>query len=638
MANNLGSLVVSLGLDAAEFTKGLSKSEYQAQQWGRRIETAVDVARAGFLSFVAGAGTALAVLDRQLESVAGFQGLADKLGDTAEAVASLKLASDVSGVSLDTFASASVKLTAALSKTDDESKGVGQALASIGIELEAFKQLRPVDQFEAVSKALGRFEDGAGKTAVAVGIFGKSGAELIPMLNDLADGAERQVSLTQQQIQAADEYSKQTARLRSEVQTLAQVTAADAVPTMSAMVQMLQDVLRYSTSAGGGVSILTLALNGAKITFQTVAVLGSDLAFVFRTLGDSIGAYIAVANRLVQFDVAGAKAIGAAYREESEARRAALDKFQTGLFTGPAAAGQSVNELSAARARRQGSAVPSGNRLAINYSPTPAGGGGARGASGGETEAQKAEKQYQDSLLQYDRDLDAYKQRMFAKRMAEQDATEKQYQDGLLQYERDLDDYKQRMFAQRLEEEEKMQLDAAARVQKAAEDAAAAQQRQADRLGDAFAATFDRMFADGMKFGDLLKKLAFDAINIAILSPATQKIGSSIGSAVASLFKSYDGGGYTGSGSRSGGLDGKGGFMAMLHPNETVLDHTRGQGMGGGMSFSYTIDARGADAGVEQRVRVALAETEARIRAAIVPTVVSAAGRGGSVAKALGRA
>jgi TP901 family phage tail tape measure protein len=43
-----------------------------------------------------------------------------------------------------------------------------------------------------------------------------------------------------------------------------------------------------------------------------------------------------------------------------------------------------------------------------------------------------------------------------------------------------------------------------------------------------------------------------------------------------SLF-SFDGGGYTGDGSRSGGLDGKGGFLAMLHPQETVTDHTKGQ-------------------------------------------------------------
>jgi hypothetical protein len=38
---------------------------------------------------------------------------------------------------------------------------------------------------------------------------------------------------------------------------------------------------------------------------------------------------------------------------------------------------------------------------------------------------------------------------------------------------------------------------------------------------------------------------------------------------------SYAGGGYTGNGARSGGLDGQGGFMAMLHPRETVTDHMR---------------------------------------------------------------
>lgn len=47
-------------------------------------------------------------------------------------------------------------------------------------------------------------------------------------------------------------------------------------------------------------------------------------------------------------------------------------------------------------------------------------------------------------------------------------------------------------------------------------------------------------------------------------------------------FPSFAGGGNTGNGSRSGGLDGKGGFMALLHPKETVIDHARGQSAGGG--------------------------------------------------------
>lgn len=49
----------------------------------------------------------------------------------------------------------------------------------------------------------------------------------------------------------------------------------------------------------------------------------------------------------------------------------------------------------------------------------------------------------------------------------------------------------------------------------------------------------------------------------------------------ATAVASFDGGGFTGYGPRAGGLDGKGGFMAMLHPNESVLDHTKGQRLGG---------------------------------------------------------
>ena len=56
----------------------------------------------------------------------------------------------------------------------------------------------------------------------------------------------------------------------------------------------------------------------------------------------------------------------------------------------------------------------------------------------------------------------------------------------------------------------------------------------------------------------------------------------------------YEGGGFTGSGNRVGGLDGKGGFMAMLHPNETVIDHTRGGGvMGGDTTVNITINENG---------------------------------------------
>lgn len=54
---------------------------------------------------------------------------------------------------------------------------------------------------------------------------------------------------------------------------------------------------------------------------------------------------------------------------------------------------------------------------------------------------------------------------------------------------------------------------------------------------------------------------------------------------------SFDGGGYTWDGPRTGGLDGKGGQLAMLHPQETVVDHTKGQSLGSNVTVNLYEDA-----------------------------------------------
>ena len=71
--------------------------------------------------------------------------------------------------------------------------------------------------------------------------------------------------------------------------------------------------------------------------------------------------------------------------------------------------------------------------------------------------------------------------------------------------------------------------------------------------------------------------------------------------------QSFEGGGFTGRGARAGGLDGKGGRMAMVHPNETVIDHTKGGA--GGITVINNVDARGSGADVDQKIKSAMAQT-----------------------------
>lgn len=92
---------------------------------------------------------------------------------------------------------------------------------------------------------------------------------------------------------------------------------------------------------------------------------------------------------------------------------------------------------------------------------------------------------------------------------------------------------------------------------------------------------------------------------------------------------SNEGGGYTGSGSRSGGVDGRGGFHAILHPQETVVDHTKGQNLG--TTINQTINV---STGVQQTVRTEIIQLMPKIAETTKLAVLDAKRRGGSFSAA----
>ena len=90
----------------------------------------------------------------------------------------------------------------------------------------------------------------------------------------------------------------------------------------------------------------------------------------------------------------------------------------------------------------------------------------------------------------------------------------------------------------------------------------------------------------------IVKRLTntFGSFFSAFGSPSKDKISSNGGGG-------YDGGGFTGAGIRAGGVDGKGGFPAILHPNETVVDIALNI-IGGTSTVNFnisTVDAAGFD-------------------------------------------
>jgi hypothetical protein len=87
---------------------------------------------------------------------------------------------------------------------------------------------------------------------------------------------------------------------------------------------------------------------------------------------------------------------------------------------------------------------------------------------------------------------------------------------------------------------------------------------------------------------DLLMTPVFNSLSGALLgSPSGGGLLGMVGGLGGGI-GSFEGGGYTGRGPRAGGLDGRGGRLAMIHPNESIYDHNRGQG-GSGVTINMTV-------------------------------------------------
>lgn len=355
-----GSIVVDLLMRTGSFITDTDRAAKRLAKFEREVVDSAKRIGAGVAAIGATIAGSLAAIDRLAQGVAQFQGIGEKIGDSASRVASLQLAADKSGTALDTVASASVKLTAALSKVDEESDDVARALGALNIPIEEFRKLSPVQQLERLAKEMARFEDSAGKTAIAVALFGRAGADVIPFLKDLADAQGRASKLSDEQIAAADRFTKAMAEMRSELTELARVVIADMLPPFQAML----DYLRDGTAAGSAFASIGKLIGES---FKALAVLAANVMFVFQGVGREIGAIGAQLAALARRDMQGFRAISQAVKEDAERARAELDAFERRVL----APAMRITEIGADRDPRRGRGYEPAQQLQFDPKTKP---------------------------------------------------------------------------------------------------------------------------------------------------------------------------------------------------------------------------------------------------------------------------
>lgn len=312
----LGDLVVRLGLDAADFVDGLSKAELTAKQFQVR---AVALGNVLGETMVEAAKAAARVFDTLTTGAAEFKDLEETVGASAESIASLAVSAATAGVSMEAIGGSVNKLTKSLVGVDDESKAAGAALTALNLNIEEFKRLDPVQQYEAVGQALSKFADGAQKTAVAQALFGKSGAEQLKVFKALEEAGGAQIILTQRQIEMADQYADAQATAGATLRLYAQAAVTEALPALTDLVKVTAELVKgfLGVDEAGkqlnGQSSVRAFAEGAADALAFVVDTADLVARIFQIVGTTIAATAAQVVSIAKGSIQQAKEIDKEY-------------------------------------------------------------------------------------------------------------------------------------------------------------------------------------------------------------------------------------------------------------------------------------------------------------------------------------
>jgi lambda family phage tail tape measure protein len=299
----IARLGVLLGLDTAEFNKGLADA-------GKKLD-----------EFVAHAQRGAAI------AATAFVGMTVKAMQYADEIADVAKANDIAIDSV-------IKLQNALANSGGSAENAGKLLSSfssyvdkaaegsfeaqklfskLGVSFQDLGKLSTEELFNKTVKGIAAIEDPLTRAAKGMEVFGKAakGVDFVGM----AEGIESATQATEQQADAikvmADLYDSIAQAARD-----FQLTFIEAVaPSIKATIDYIKELKDGGLDFGGAI----------RIALETILVLGANVAYVFREIAEGIKLTFQQAWALATLDF---KEFGRAFDESQEKTRKNLEALQ----------------------------------------------------------------------------------------------------------------------------------------------------------------------------------------------------------------------------------------------------------------------------------------------------------------------
>lgn len=271
------------------------------------VMTGLGVSLAGIFTV----GGFASMIKATISATGHFNDLAATAGVSAAKLMSLSKVAGFSGVSAEELAGSMNKMNLQLLKSGESGGGAAQALKAIGLNYNDFMKLSPDQRMTTVANSMASYKDGSEKSAIAMALFGKSGAALVPVLKDIAIAGDLVVKATDEQIAMADDFDDNLKRLDASGGKWKQTLAMGMLPALN---DATEAILGAANETGGfNDQLKQLSNNGTLDQWTRGAITGitylmdafSGVGNVFKSVGLIIGAGMA---QIVTYIVGGVDA------------------------------------------------------------------------------------------------------------------------------------------------------------------------------------------------------------------------------------------------------------------------------------------------------------------------------------------
>lgn len=184
---NIFNLIATLTLDDKQYKSGINDAKKSNSSFGNSSQKTSKMSAKGWLAIASAVAVAVGVIVKAIKETISYGDAigkqSQKLNMTTDAYQKWALAMKMAGTDISTMSMGMKTLTDIINTANEGSADSIILFDKLGLKFEDLKDMTPEDQLYEVVNAFQGMEQGASKTQLAIDFFGRSGQELLPLLN-----------------------------------------------------------------------------------------------------------------------------------------------------------------------------------------------------------------------------------------------------------------------------------------------------------------------------------------------------------------------------------------------------------------------------------------------------------------------